>query len=118
MDLYRYEGEPQPAFAPDVLVAYGVAQAATASYRFWRAGKPPDLVDGGGVGEHRSPGSGGQTAGLCPGRHPRILTVRLQTGRLAAATVAGLTTAGGIYVPIAGEPGPDGDRYYGAVLQT
>ncbi len=34
MDLCQHEGEPPPAFVPDVLVAWDMALEATAVYRF------------------------------------------------------------------------------------
>ncbi len=118
MDLYLHEGDPRPAFAPDVLVAYDVALDADASYRFWLADKPPDLVM-----EVASVSTVARDKGLKREAYasagiPEYWQCDSERGQLLQPPLQGWRLQGRSYVPIAAEAGPDADRYYSEVLQT
>ena len=117
-DLYLREGDPQPVFAPDVLIAYDVALEAQASYRFWEAGKPPDLVmEVASVSTVARDNSSKRTAYAQAGI-PEYWQCDPAQGDLLQPPLQGWRLQGRRYVPIAAEAGPDADRYYSEVLQT
>ena len=117
MDIYTEKGVRRSAFSPDAMVAFGTALATGASYRFWEAPQPPNLV--------MEVASLSTVPGDVGKKQKEYAALGIQEywqydpiGGLLPYPLQGWTLQEGAYVAIQGQETPEADWRFSEVLGT